>query len=315
MALTKLQKTTAQAIVQIFETGSVEGEYGQVTLISGDSGHLTYGKAQTTLASGNLYFLIRDYTEEPTATHGADLLPFLQQLEDQDISLDNDQAFKDLLRVAGDDPVMHKVQDSFFDRIYWEPTLASADYIGATSPLSIAIIYDSRIHGSWHARRDEVILDKGALTSFGEKKWMTAYVKHRRAWLAHHGNSVLHATVYRMDAFQKLISRGRWNLKLPIDVRSHTVTKDKLTKPEPVSPRALDGAIDHRLLRLTDPQLVGEDVREVQLALVAANLSLTVDGVFGPGTDAAVRSFQQKMGLVSDGVVGDMTRENLGLET
>ena len=34
--LTELQKRTAQAIVNLFETGQVRGDYGKVTLIPGD---------------------------------------------------------------------------------------------------------------------------------------------------------------------------------------------------------------------------------------------------------------------------------------
>ena len=41
MSLTPTQKATAQAIVNIFETGRVHGDYGQVTLLAGDTGHLT----------------------------------------------------------------------------------------------------------------------------------------------------------------------------------------------------------------------------------------------------------------------------------
>src|SRR5690242_6887784 len=50
-------KKVAEAIVNIFETGSALGNYGAVTLIPHDSGHLTYGRSQTTLGSGNLYLL------------------------------------------------------------------------------------------------------------------------------------------------------------------------------------------------------------------------------------------------------------------
>jgi chitosanase len=53
--LTELQKKTAKAIVNIFETGRPLGDYSKVTLLQGDTGHLTYGRSQTTLASDNLY--------------------------------------------------------------------------------------------------------------------------------------------------------------------------------------------------------------------------------------------------------------------
>ena len=52
--LTATQKKTAEALVNIFETGEALGDYSQVTLIAGDTGHLTFGRSQTTLGSGNL---------------------------------------------------------------------------------------------------------------------------------------------------------------------------------------------------------------------------------------------------------------------
>ena len=47
--LTAAQKQTAEAILNIFETSEVRGDYGNVTLIQGDTGRLTYGRSQTTL--------------------------------------------------------------------------------------------------------------------------------------------------------------------------------------------------------------------------------------------------------------------------
>lgn len=48
-------------------------------------------------------------------------------------------------------------------------------------------------------------------------------------------------------------------------------------------------------------------VRSLQYLLNAHGAHLVVDGVFGPRTDAAVRSFQRTHGLVADGIVGRRT--------
>jgi len=48
-------------------------------------------------------------------------------------------------------------------------------------------------------------------------------------------------------------------------------------------------------------------VRTLQHLLRARGHSVTVDGSFGPLTQAAVRAFQQEKGLVVDGVVGQHT--------
>ena len=51
----------------------------------------------------------------------------------------------------------------------------------------------------------------------------------------------------------------------------------------------------------------GENVRSVQYLLNAHDFSLTVDGIFGPNTNEAVRTFQSDHHLTVDGKVGDQT--------
>jgi peptidoglycan hydrolase-like protein with peptidoglycan-binding domain len=53
----------------------------------------------------------------------------------------------------------------------------------------------------------------------------------------------------------------------------------------------------------------GDDVLLLQQRLLALGYTElgTADGTFGPMTDQAVRSFQTKNGLSSDGIVGQTT--------
>jgi exopolysaccharide biosynthesis protein len=58
--------------------------------------------------------------------------------------------------------------------------------------------------------------------------------------------------------------------------------------------------------------MTGQDVRDLQSALVALGYDPKgVDGIFGPGTDAAVRQFQKDNQLVVDGIAGPATYRTL----
>ena len=60
------------------------------------------------------------------------------------------------------------------------------------------------------------------------------------------------------------------------------------------------------------PGATGAAVRRLQRALRRTpNLSLAVDGVFGPATESAVKQFQGGAGLTADGVVGPLTWQAL----
>lgn len=55
----------------------------------------------------------------------------------------------------------------------------------------------------------------------------------------------------------------------------------------------------------------GENVKQLQLALIAKGYSLVADGSFGPKTEQAVKDFQSKSGIVADGIVGSVTLGHL----
>jgi chitosanase len=309
--LTDLQRRTAQAIVNIFETGQVGGDYGKVTLIVGDPGHLTYGRSQTTLASGSLHLLVKAYCEEPGAALAGRLKRYLGRLAARDLTLDRDTPLRDLLEVAGHDPVMWEVQDRFFDRVYWTPSVQGAETCGIATALGTAVVYDSHIHGAWRLVRARTEARHGSVGSLGERAWVERYVAERREWLADHPKPVLHPTVYRMDAFRVVIQAGAWDLPLPLRVRGVTIDEESLRATAPVVVSAQEEG--ERTLFLRKPPLRGADVEAVQRALVAAGVQVKPDGVFGKGTEAAVRRFQEQRGLKVDGIVGPATRAALGL--
>lgn len=57
----------------------------------------------------------------------------------------------------------------------------------------------------------------------------------------------------------------------------------------------------------------GPLVKKLQEALNALGEHLNADGIFGPGTHAAVMAFQARNGLTPDGIVGSKTLKALGI--
>lgn len=113
-------------------------------------------------------------------------------------------------------------------------------------------------------------------------------------------------------AFQQLWNQNNPDEKISEDGGFGAQTEDALNRsPAPGFPKApWDNT--PRTLRLEMPRMEGSDVRELQESLKKAGIAVGVDGEFGPGTDKAVKEFQQKKGLKSDGIVEAGTRQQLG---
>jgi N-acetylmuramoyl-L-alanine amidase len=84
----------------------------------------------------------------------------------------------------------------------------------------------------------------------------------------------------------------------------------------PQTYRALDGARwalgDRILLHTPGHLLAGDDVAELQERLLGLGFHVgRVDGLFGPSTEAALREFQQGVGLEPDGTCGPSTLRGL----
>jgi len=69
-----------------------------------------------------------------------------------------------------------------------------------------------------------------------------------------------------------------------------------------------------RVLKPSDPPMQGNDVKSIQRALAAANISVDQGGVYNPATAGAVARFQKQKGMNVTGIVDAATRQRLGGE-
>lgn len=112
-----------------------------------------------------------------------------------------------------------------------------------------------------------------------------------------------------VKAFQQLWNKNNPNDQITVDGGFGPQTAAKLD----MSPA--EGFAMARLLKLTTPNLQGEDVRKVQQALVNAGFlsANQINSSYDDDTKSAVEKFQDQKGLSQDGVVGPQTRRLLGI--
>jgi len=213
MNVTADQKSICEQIINVFESGSPQGNYAAIAILK-DGPHkerqVTYGRSQTT-EYGNLHELIEMYVKAG-GIYSEALRPYLAKIEVTPLA--DDATFKQLLRDAGKkDPVMRQTQDSFFDTRYFAPAMAWAETNGFTLPLSALIIYDSFIHsGSILGFLRKRFPASPPAAGGNEQDWITQYVNARHDWLANHENKILRGTIYRTTCFKAEIARANWDL-------------------------------------------------------------------------------------------------------
>lgn len=217
MNLTPQQKRICERVINSFETGSADGDYANISIFNDGPGRIrqiTYGRSQTT-EYGHLGELVSMYVRADGKLSDA-LKPYVDRIGKE--ALVNDAEFKQLLKQAGDDPVMQTTQDAFFDQKYFQPAMKWATENGFVEALSGLVIYDSFIHsGSILSFLRRSFSEAPPVEGGNERKWIQQYVDARQNWLANHSNKILRNTVYRTKCLKAEIARGNWDLsQLPI---------------------------------------------------------------------------------------------------
>jgi chitosanase len=206
-----------QRIINVFETGTPDGDYAAISIYPDgphDVRQITYGRSQTT-EYGNLRVLIERYAAGP-GIYSKELAPYV---DDIGVSpLTDNRSFRELLRKAGFDRVMRTMQDELFDERYFLPAMRWMDEHGMVLPLSALVVYDSFIHsGGILASIRATFPDSPPASGGNERRWIANYVNARHHFLATHHRPEVRKTVYRTHCFMREIERSNWSLiKSPI---------------------------------------------------------------------------------------------------
>lgn len=212
--MTEFKKEKIQGILNVFETGSIKGDYSNISIFADGPNRrrqITYGKSQTT-EWGNLNKLISKYIDLG-GTYSRELNNYEDVIGQR--SLVDDKYFIKLLKdAAKNDPIMIKAQDQFFDTCYWKPAYKWAINNGFKENLSMLVCYDSFIHSGsilGFLRRRFPASPKD------ERLWIEQYLNTRHNWLKGHSNKILRKTIYRTRDMIRTLEAGDWNLDEPFN--------------------------------------------------------------------------------------------------
>ncbi|MGB7069628.1 MAG: chitosanase [Pyrinomonadaceae bacterium] len=229
MTFSKIDKEKAAAIVRIFETGRAKGDHAAVAVLDDGAG-ISYGIGQFTHRSGSLAAVVEMYLTAGGAVGRDELaakLPALRKRGEAAIGeLAADARFKKILKAAALTSEMRFAQTAVLDERYMKPAVEACEGSGFVQPLSLAVVFDSMVHGSWENIRDRVLVSDAS-----EKEWIAEYVRRRDTWLGR--VSRLRGTRYRTKFFLDQIKLGRWNLELPLEVGGVRLAQDKSAEIQP----------------------------------------------------------------------------------
>lgn len=145
----KLSERTKIASFAI--TSAWEGGLGYADYQTYDSGLISYGRFQFTLASGSLSLVLDSYLKRASGDLARELAAYADRCRAKDATLRSDGQFRVLLIAAAATDEMRDVQDEIASETYWEPAKESADERNIRTPLGQALLFDMAIqHGPRH---------------------------------------------------------------------------------------------------------------------------------------------------------------------
>lgn len=147
-----------------------------------NSGIVSYGKHQATLASGSLHKVIDLYTQTSNSEQSKKLAAYLTKTETKDKTLRNDAEFKELLIGAAKDALMGQAQDKVFSENYWLPVVKIGKELGIQSEIGLAVLYDTNIQGGLKSVLERTYKEIGS-QAVDEKEFLNVFLLQRNEYL------------------------------------------------------------------------------------------------------------------------------------
>lgn len=196
-------------------TASWEGGFSAIN--NYDSGIVSYGFLQFTLAGGSLISVIQNYLSNSQSDTAEGLRKMLPRIEARDELLRNDNTFLNLLRDAADEQEMIDAQYTIGTDGYWKQVVDG--YIVSRQlkyPLTWALLFDMGVnfgvnHGFVRlAERDLGVPSRSnpAVTGLGEEQLVTYIIQLRKR---------SHDRQAASSGFIGLANRGNFWMKLATD--------------------------------------------------------------------------------------------------
>lgn len=203
-------------------TSAFEGG-GYASYQTFDSGIVSYGRFQFTLAAGSFQTVITRYTERASGPTADGLRAYLPRIAAKEESLRKDDGLKTLCKEAAKDPIMQQIQDEVATEGYWQAVIElSIAPRSIQSALGHALIFDMAInHGRFNhlipkTETELGVPNKSRVGENGvtEKTFITKLAQVRKDNLYALADKLkLPGLKKRGDFWVGLVAAGDWNLQ------------------------------------------------------------------------------------------------------
>jgi chitosanase len=246
-----------------------------------------------------------------------DYLPALQRLASEaSADVDGLAGFPDAWRNASADRTFRQVQDDVLQSRYFTPARTIADRLGLSTPLGLAIIYDSLIqHGdTGHPDALPALIDRTNTTAGGtpnqvtERTWLAAFLDVRETTLADPTDPAHRDTwpysLGRVQALADLLTDKRDALAPPIEVNPYgtrhvldlrpieQALPTATTAPSPSTSPSTSSAV---------PRVSRQPVVSSQPVVPPVWTTLTIQGTWVLKRGESVQTNRTRLAMLSDG--------------